>query len=62
MGSISPTILSSFHQREELRVLDRKTKKHLTMNNASYPRDSVVRLYLPRKLGGRGLIAVEDAV
>ena len=32
------------------------------MNNALHPCDSVARLHLPRKLGGRGLIAAEEAV
>ena len=48
--------------REELRDMDRKTRKMMNMNNALHPRDSVVRLYLPRKEGGRGLISVEDCV
>ena len=36
--------------------------KIMNMNNALHPRDSVARLYLPRKIGGRGLIQVEDCV
>ena len=37
------------------------TRKMITMNRALHPRDSVCRLYLPRK-GGRGLIGVDDYV
>ena len=32
------------------------------MHKASHPGDSVCRLNLPRKEGGRGLIAVEDCI
>ena len=48
--------------REELRTMDRMTRKMLTMHKALHPRDSVCRLYLPRKKDGRGLIAVEDCI
>ena len=48
--------------RDELRVLDRKTRKYLTMYGALHARDSVARIYLPRKKGGRGLISIEDCV
>ena len=48
--------------KEELKVFDRKTRKHLTIYNALHPRDSVARLYLPRKMGGRGLCSMEDCV
>lgn len=48
--------------RLELQEMDRKTRKIMNMNRALAPRDSVARLYLPRKEGGRGLIAVEDCV
>ena len=48
--------------REELKTMDRMTRKMLTMHKALHHRDSVCRLYLPRKEGGRGLIAVEDCI
>ena len=48
--------------KEELKELDRKTRKYLTIYNALHLRDSVARSYLPRKLGGRGLCSVEDCV
>lgn len=46
--------------KEELSEIDRKTRKYLNMNRALHPRDSVARLYLPRQIGGRGLISVKD--
>ena len=48
--------------RAELSEMDCKTRKIMNMNNALHPRESVARLYLPRKIGGRGLIQVEDCV
>ena len=48
--------------KEELKEFDRKTRKYLTIYNALHPRDSVARLYLPRKMGGRGLCSIEDCV
>ena len=38
--------------RDELRVLDRKTRTYPTMYGALYSRDSVARIYIPRKKGG----------
>ena len=46
--------------KDELREIDRRTRKYLNMYKALHPRDSVARLYLPRNLGGRGLFSVED--
>jgi hypothetical protein len=46
----------------ELRQLDVKTRKLLTMFGAFHKRGSVDRLYLKRKEGGRGLISVEECV
>jgi len=46
----------------ELRRLDIKTRKILTRNGAFHRNSSVGRLYIGRKEGGRGLIAVEDCV
>jgi len=49
-------------RKQELRDLDRRTRKLLTMNGGFHPRDCVARLYVPRKDRGRGLISVEDCV
>lgn len=48
--------------KEELKELDRKTRKYLTIFNALHTRDNVARSYPPRKLGGRGLCSVEDCM
>ena len=49
-------------RRDEIKEMDRTTRKIMNMYNALHPRDSVARLYLPRKEGGRGLMSVEDCV
>ena len=48
--------------RDELRQMDQRTRKLMTMHKALYPRDDVDRLYVPRKEGGRGLASIEDSV
>ena len=48
--------------RKELRDMDVKTRKMMTLNGTLHPRANVSRLYLPRKDGGRGLIGCEDCV
>ena len=48
--------------KDELRKLDRKTRKLLTINRAFHPQADVDRLYLKRAAGGRGLLSVEDCV
>ena len=34
----------------------------MTMHKALHPRDDVIRLYVSRKEGGRGLASIEDSV
>ena len=49
--------------RDELRNMDQRTRKLMTMHKALHPRDDVDRLYVPRKEGGgRGLASIEDTV
>ena len=48
--------------KQELKELDRRTRKLLTMNGGLHPRDCVARIYVPRKHGGIGLISVEDCI
>ena len=48
--------------KEELKKLDRKTRKLLTIHRAFHCRGDVDRLYVKRCKGGRGLISVEDCV
>ncbi|KAI5750850.1 hypothetical protein M8J77_001785 [Diaphorina citri] len=47
--------------QEELRKLDTKTRKCLTLFKMLHPRADVSRLYLPRRIGGRGLRNIKDA-
>ena len=48
--------------KEELRNLDRKTRKLLSVYRSLHPQADVVRLYVKRSQGGRGLLSVEDCV
>ena len=45
---------------EELKSLDRKTRKLLTIHGVLHPRSDIDRLYVSRKRGGRGLIGCKD--
>ena len=49
-------------RQDELKELDRKTRKLMTMNKGLNPKSDVARLYVKRKEGGRGLISVEGCV
>ena len=46
----------------ELQVIDRKTRKLFTVYGVLHTISDVSRLYIPRKDGGKGLIAIEDCV
>jgi hypothetical protein len=46
----------------EMMQLDRDTRKLLVKFGALHPKSNVVRVYMKRKNGGRGLIGVEDCV
>ena len=48
--------------KTELRIMDRKTRKLLTIYGASHTRANTERLYIKRDNGGRGSISVEDCV
>lgn len=48
--------------KEDLKQMDIRTRKILTMNGCLHPRGNVGRLYMTRKDGGRGLISCEDCV
>ena len=48
--------------RNELKQMDQRTRKLMTMHKALHPRDDVDRLYVSRKEGGRGLVCTEDSV
>ena len=47
---------------DELKSLDRRTRKIITMNGALHPKSDNDRVYLSRKMGGRGLISCEGCV
>ena len=47
---------------KELKDMDVKTRKILTTNGVFHRRSNVDRLYMKRKVGGRGLISVEECV
>ena len=47
---------------QELKDIDIKTRKILTMNGIFHKKGNVDRLYLGRDKGGRGLISVEDCI
>lgn len=44
----------------ELDALDRSVRQRLTSHRMLHPRSSVMRLYIPRKLGGRGFLNVKN--
>ena len=48
--------------RDELKQMDQRTRKLITMHKALHPRDYVDRLYVSRKEGVRGLASIEDSV
>ena len=47
--------------RNELKQMDQRTRKLMTMHKALHPGDDVDRLYVSRK-GGRGFASIEDSV
>jgi hypothetical protein len=44
---------------EEIKQIDRKTRKMLTVYKMHHPKADIDRLYVKRKEGGRGLVQVE---
>ena len=48
--------------KEELKSIDIKTRKLMTMNGSLHPKGNVGRLYFARKEGGRELISCEECV
>ena len=47
---------------DELKELDRKSRKLLTMHKGLHPKSDVDRLYVSRKEGGRGLVGCESTI
>ena len=60
-----PVLAYSFNildwKLEEIRKIDRKTRKLLTLERMHHPKSDVGRLCLPRNESGRGLIQLETA-
>ena len=48
--------------RDELKQMNQKTRKLMTMYQALHPRNDVDRQYISRKEGGRGLVSIADSV
>ena len=48
--------------REELKQMDQRKRKLMTMHKALHPRDVVDRLYVSRKEGGRGIASNENGI
>ena len=48
--------------RKELKQMDPRTRKLMTMHKALHPRNDVDIQYVSRKEGGRALISIEDSV
>ena len=48
--------------REELKQMDQRTRKLLTLHKALHPKDDVDRLYVSKKEGGRRLPALKTAL
>jgi hypothetical protein len=46
---------------EEIKQIDRKTRKMLTMYKMHHPKADIHRLYVKRKAGGKGLVQIEAA-
>src|SRR5215469_2302043 len=46
---------------EEIKQIERKTRKMLTVYKMHYPKADIDRLYVKRKEGGRGLVQAEAA-
>ena len=48
--------------KEELKRMDTKTRKIMTIHGALHPKSDVDRIYVPRGKGGRGLISCEGCI
>ena len=46
---------------DELKTLDKRTRKIMAMHGVVHPKSDVDSLYLSRELGGKGLISCEGS-
>ncbi|XP_022836903.1 uncharacterized protein LOC111364281, partial [Spodoptera litura] len=62
-GWAMPVLLYTFGvlrwTQTELDALDRKVRSIMTLHRMLHPKSSVMRLYIPRKCGGRGLLSAK---
>ena len=60
-----PVVTYSFNiinwKMSEIKSLNTKTRKLLTIHRMHHPKADVNRIYLPRRIGGRGLTKLETA-
>ena len=47
---------------DDLKSLDRRTRKFMKINGALHPKRDVDRVHLRREMGGRGLISCEGCI
>ncbi|CAH2094527.1 unnamed protein product [Euphydryas editha] len=63
-GWVMPTLLYTFGvlrwTQTELDALDRRVRTTMTCHRMHHPKSSVMRLYIPRKCGGRGLLSAKS--
>ena len=63
-GWVMPLLTYSFGilkwTQTELDALDRRVRQLLTSHRMLHPRSSVMRLYIPRKWGGRGFLNAKN--
>ena len=64
LGSVALRYSAAFisWRKCELQAIDQKTRKLFTIYGGLHRKSDVDRFYIPRKDGGRGLIAIEDCV
>ncbi|XP_052744244.1 uncharacterized protein LOC128199309 [Bicyclus anynana] len=62
-GWVMPVLMYTFGvlrwTQTELDVLDRRVRTTMTLYRMHHPKSSVMRLYVPRKCGGRGLLSAK---
>ena len=49
-------------RKNVLDEMDRKTRKIMTINKEFHPKSDIVRLYVPRSKGGRGLLSCKSCI
>ena len=64
LGSVALRYSAAFisWRKCELQAIDQKTRKLFAIYGGLHRKSDVDRFYIPRKDGGRGLIAIEDCV